>query len=62
MGKARRLAATVVAPTTTQIAIGLLAQGLEKGTQPPIRTLIDLKSYPTIEELARKGSMLVSPR
>ena len=50
------LAATVVAPTTTQIAIELMAQGLEKGTQPAIRTLIDLKSYPTIEELARKGT------
>jgi ribose transport system substrate-binding protein len=49
------LAATVVAPTTTQIGIELLAQALEKGGQPQIRTLISLKSYPTIEELARKA-------
>ena len=51
------MAATVVAPTTTQIAIELIVQGLEKGTQPAIRTPIDLRSYPTIEELARKGAM-----
>lgn len=51
------LAATVVAPTTTQIAISLLVQGIEKGVQPAIRTLIDLKSYPTIEELSRKSSL-----
>lgn len=49
------LAATVVAPTTTQIAIEHLVQAIEKGNQPPIRTLIDLKSYPSIEELARKA-------
>ena len=50
------LAATVVAPTTTQIAIELLVQVLEHGPQPPIRTLIHLKSYPTIDELARKAA------
>ncbi len=49
------LAATVVAPTTTQIAVELLVQAIENGTQPPIRTLIDLKSYPAIEDLARKS-------
>ena len=46
------LAATVVAPTTTKTAIELLAQAFEKGDQPPSRTLIDLKSYPSIEELS----------
>jgi len=50
------LAATVVTPTTTQIAIEIMAQSFEKGNQPPIRTLIDLKSYPLIEELARKAA------
>jgi ABC-type sugar transport system substrate-binding protein len=49
------LAATVVAPTTTPIAIELLIRAIENGEQPPERTLIELRSYPSLEELARKG-------
>jgi ribose transport system substrate-binding protein len=56
------LAATVVAPTTTQVAIELLARAFEKGTQPPIRSLIELRSYPSIEELARKFTAKTSPK
>jgi ABC-type sugar transport system substrate-binding protein len=50
------LAATVVAPTTTQVGIQLLARALESGVQPPERTLIELKSYPSLEELSKKAA------
>jgi ribose transport system substrate-binding protein len=52
------LAATVVAPTTTQIAIQMLVQAFEKGSQPPARTLIELASYPSLEELAAKAKRM----
>ncbi len=50
------LAATVVAPTTTQIGIQMLVRALENGTQPPERTLIELKSYPSLDELSKKAA------
>lgn len=49
------LAATVVAPTTTRIGIELLVQALDSGAQPPERTLIDLKSHPSLDSLSARG-------
>jgi ABC-type sugar transport system substrate-binding protein len=49
------LAATVVAPTTTQTGIQLLVHAFQSGSQPPLRTLTELRSYPAIEELAVKA-------
>ncbi|MGA9040724.1 MAG: substrate-binding domain-containing protein [Terriglobales bacterium] len=48
------LSATVVAPTTTPIAIELLARAINGGTQPPLRTLTELASYPSLDELIAK--------
>lgn len=49
------LAATVVALTTTQVAIQLLVRAIKDGALPPERTLIELKSYPPLEQLAAKA-------
>ena len=45
------MAATVVAPSTTPLAIKLLVGALENGTEPPERSFIQLKSYPSLEDL-----------
>jgi ribose transport system substrate-binding protein len=50
------LAATVVSLTTTEVAVQMLAQALRTGTQPPIRTLIDLASYPALKDLSAKAN------
>lgn len=51
------LAATVISLTTTEVAIEMLVQAFESGKRPPVRTLIDLASYPELEELsARAGA------
>jgi ribose transport system substrate-binding protein len=49
------LAATVVSLTTTQIALEMLVRALREGAQPPLRTLLDLNSYPPLETLSAKG-------
>jgi ABC-type sugar transport system substrate-binding protein len=49
------LAATVVAPTTTQIGIQMLVHAFQSGSPPPPRTLTELRSYPAIEELKAKA-------
>jgi len=49
------LAATVVSPTTTQVALQMLVQAVNTGTQAPRRTLIELASYPTLEALSAKA-------
>jgi ribose transport system substrate-binding protein len=51
------LAATVVSLTTTQVALQLLVRAIESGAQPPLRTLIELSSYPELTKLspARKA-------
>jgi ribose transport system substrate-binding protein len=46
------LAATVVSLTTTQVALQMLVRAITTGTQPAIRTLIDLASYPPLEKLS----------
>jgi ribose transport system substrate-binding protein len=45
------LAATVVTPALTGIALELLAKAIATGTQVPERTLTKATSYPSIEEL-----------
>ena len=50
------LAATVVSLTTTQVAIQMLADALQKGTQPQLRTLIELSSYQPLESLSKKAN------
>ena len=56
------LAATVVAPTTTQIAIQLLIKAFESGKQPEERTLTELSSYPLLEKLAGRGAKAAAGR
>ena len=48
------MAATVVSLTTTQVAVQMLVRAMAGGTQPPLRTLIDLASYPSPEKLSAK--------
>jgi hypothetical protein len=51
------LAATVVSLslTTTQIALEMPVRAIRDGAPPPLRTLIDLNSYPPLERLSAKG-------
>jgi ribose transport system substrate-binding protein len=51
------LAATVMAGTTTGRAIEMLVKALNEGTQAPVRTLIELQSYPTLERLQVVGAL-----
>jgi ribose transport system substrate-binding protein len=46
------LAATVVSLTTTQVALQMLVQAFRNGERQPVRTLIDLASYPSLEKLS----------
>ena len=48
------LAATIIVPTNTGKAIEMLTQALNAGTLPAAKTLTVPKSFPTIEDLARK--------
>ncbi|HEY4053017.1 MAG TPA: substrate-binding domain-containing protein [Terriglobales bacterium] len=50
------LAATIIVPTNTGTGIEMLATALRTGKYPPEKTLISAKSFPPIEELARKRS------
>lgn len=49
------LTATVVALTTTAVAVEMIVKALEKGAQPEALTLVELKSYPSFEKLALKA-------
>ena len=51
------LTATVVSGTTTGQAIEILVNALSSGTQPPLRTLIELTSYPSLERLSVIGAL-----
>ena len=51
------LTATIVSGTTTGDAIEMAVKALTDGTQPPARTLIELKSYPTLERLQVVGAL-----
>ena len=46
------LAATVVVPVNTGLALEMLVQAFHKGLQPPELTLTDATSYPPVEMLA----------
>jgi len=50
------LRATIIVPTNTDTAIEMLATALRTGTNPPEKTLTGAKSFPAIEELAKKPS------
>jgi ABC-type sugar transport system substrate-binding protein len=51
------LTATVISGTTTAQGIEMVVHALSGGTQPPVRTLIELKSYPTLERLQVVGAL-----
>jgi hypothetical protein len=53
------LKATVVALTTTELGMRLAARTIETGQQAPERTLVELKSYPPLEELADRARPIV---
>lgn len=53
----RTLTATIVAGTTTEIALHLVARALS-GEAPPERTVIEAKSYPSLEKLNEMGAKL----
>ncbi len=48
------LTATVISLTTTQVALEMLAKAIETEVQPPARTLLDLSSYPNLQELSAR--------
>ena len=50
------LAATIIVPTNTGTGIEMLARALNTGASPPEKTLTGAQSFPSIEDLARKGS------
>ncbi len=54
------LAATVVSLTTTEIALEMLVRAIRDGAQSPLRTLIDLGSYPPLEKLPAKRKKLAA--
>ena len=49
------LTATIVVPTNAGKAVEMLAHALQTGVMPPERTFVGARSYPTIEELAKKA-------
>jgi hypothetical protein len=49
------LAATVVVPANTGLALEMLARNIHSGTIPAERTYTDVRSYPSIEKLALQG-------
>lgn len=56
------LAATILTPTTTQLGMQMIIDALKKGIQPPERTLMDLKSYPSLDQLAFRGKEYAAQR
>ena len=46
------LTATVEAGTTTRVAVQMVVRALSGGTPPPERTVIEAKSYPSLEKLS----------
>jgi ABC-type sugar transport system substrate-binding protein len=47
----KRLAATVISPPIMGSALEMLASALQKGGQPPERTIVSPSSFPTLKEL-----------
>lgn len=50
------LTATVVAGTTTRMAMEMVSRALEGGGPMPERTLIEARSYPSLDQLAQIGA------
>jgi ribose transport system substrate-binding protein len=48
-----RLAATVISPTLTGDALNLLAAAFNARSQPPERTLVQPRSFPSLQELQK---------
>ncbi len=46
------LAATVIVPANAGLALEMLTKAMQSGTMPPERTFTDVRSYPTIQEMA----------
>ena len=55
------LTATVVAPITTHVAVGLMIEALRSGKQPDEITLLELKSYPGLDKLTEKAKAAGKP-
>ena len=49
------LAATVIVPANAGLALEMLASALQNRVLPPERTFTDVRSFPAIEDLARRG-------
>ena len=49
------LAATVIVPANAGLALEMLASALQNGIMPPERTFTDVRSFPPVEDLARRG-------
>lgn len=50
-----QLTATIVVPTNAGKAVDMLAHALQTGNLPPEKTLTTPKSYPAVEDLAKKA-------
>ena len=50
------LTATIIVPTNTGMAVEMLAHALQTGTMPPEKTVTVPRSFPAVEELARKAA------
>jgi hypothetical protein len=46
------LAGTVIVPANAGLALEMLAKAMQGGAMPPERTFTEVRSYPTIEEMA----------
>jgi ribose transport system substrate-binding protein len=51
-----QLAATVITPPTTGLALEIMIKAIRSGVQPPEQTVVKPSSYPALEELTDKWS------
>jgi len=54
------LTASIVNPSTADVALEMMARAIQTNTQPPERTLLEPSSYPEIKKLAEKSSSRIS--
>jgi ABC-type sugar transport system substrate-binding protein len=54
--KTNLLAATVVVPTNSDMAVEMLVRAIQTGAQPPERSLTSPRSFPSVEDLVRSHS------
>jgi len=50
------LTASIVNPSTADVALEMMVRAIQTNTQPPERTLLEPSSYPEIKKLAEKSS------